>query len=110
MTRYPTIERALALELPTLIVVGVRDPLVSKEHVQQLAKQNSNLTLVFHNGAAHAINFSHPKALAGVVRSWLEGQPIVAEEAEPGEVAVVGAVEAREAKEEAEHLVSDASF
>jgi pimeloyl-ACP methyl ester carboxylesterase len=107
MTRYPTIERALALELPTLVVVGVRDPLISKERMQQLAEQNPNLTLVFHNGAAHAINFSHPQALAGVVRSWLEGQPIVAEEAEPGEVVVVGEVAADEAMENAKHLVSD---
>ena len=32
MVHYPTIERALALDLPILAVVGVRDPLVSKEN------------------------------------------------------------------------------
>lgn len=89
MTRYPTVERALGLELPMLVVVGVRDPLISKERMRALLERKPNLTLVFHNNAAHAINFSHAEALAGVVRAWLEGQPIVVPGAEPGEVTVV---------------------
>jgi pimeloyl-ACP methyl ester carboxylesterase len=90
MTRYPTVERALSLELPMLAVVGVRDPLVSKERMRQWLERKPNLTLVFHNRAAHAINFSHAEALAAVVRAWLEDQPIVVEGAELGEVAVLG--------------------
>jgi pimeloyl-ACP methyl ester carboxylesterase len=90
MTRYPTIERVLSLELPILAVVGVRDPLVSKQRMEELLRRHGNLTLVFHNRAAHAINFSHPAELAGVVRAFLEDRPIVAEGEEQGDVVVVG--------------------
>jgi pimeloyl-ACP methyl ester carboxylesterase len=90
MTLYPTVERVLALELPILLVVGVRDPLVSKERMQALAEQKQNLTLVLHTSAAHAINFSHPESLAGLVRAWLDDRPIVGDWAEPGEVIVLG--------------------
>ena len=89
MVHYPTVERALALELPILAVVGVRDPLVSKERMKQFLQQHTNVTLVFHNRAAHAINFSHPAALAGVVHAYLENRPIVAEGEDAGEVVVV---------------------
>jgi pimeloyl-ACP methyl ester carboxylesterase len=90
MTRYPTVERVLELELPILLVVGVRDPLVSKERMQALAEQKQNLTLVLHTAAAHAINFSHPESLAGLVRAWLDDRPIDGDWAEPGEVVVLG--------------------
>jgi pimeloyl-ACP methyl ester carboxylesterase len=90
MVHYPTLERALALELPILAVVGVRDPLVSKERMKGFSRQHRNLTLVFHNRAAHAINFSHPESLARVVRAWLEGQPIVVAGEETGDLTVVG--------------------
>jgi pimeloyl-ACP methyl ester carboxylesterase len=90
MTQYPTIDRVLALDLPILVVAGARDPLVSKERLKELVEQRPGTTLVIHNRAAHAINFSHPKALARVVRSWLADQPIEVEGAEPGEVVILG--------------------
>jgi pimeloyl-ACP methyl ester carboxylesterase len=89
MTRYPTVERAEELDLPILAVIGARDPLVSMEHLRLLVEAKPNLTLVIHDRAAHAINFSHPRALSGVVRAWLEDRPILVAEAEPGEVAVL---------------------
>ena len=39
-------------------------------------EQRPGTTLVIHDQAAHAINFSHPKTLAGVVRSWLADEPM----------------------------------
>jgi len=90
MTQYPTIDRVLTLDLPILVVAGARDPLVSKERLKELVAEKPGITLVIHNQAAHAINFSHPKALACVVRSWLDDRPIVVEGAEPGEVVVLG--------------------
>jgi pimeloyl-ACP methyl ester carboxylesterase len=90
MTRYPTINRVLALKLPILVVAGARDPLVSTERLRELVEQHSDVTLVIHDQAAHAINFSHPKTLACVVRSWLADEPISVEGAEPGEVSVLG--------------------
>jgi pimeloyl-ACP methyl ester carboxylesterase len=96
MTQYPTIDRVLALDLPILIVAGARDPLVSKERLRELAERLPTLTLIIHDQAAHAINFSHPKMLASVVRAWLEDQPIVVEAAEPGDVEILGKVLAAE--------------
>jgi pimeloyl-ACP methyl ester carboxylesterase len=90
MTQYPTISRVLALNLPILVVAGARDPLVSTERLRELVEQHPDVTLVIHDKAAHAINFSHPRTLACVVRSWLADQPIVVEGAEPGEVVVLG--------------------
>jgi pimeloyl-ACP methyl ester carboxylesterase len=90
MVHYPMVERALALDLPILAVVGVRDPLVSNERMKEFSQQHPNVTLVFHRRAAHAINFSHPEELAGVVRAWLEDRPIVPEGEANGDLGVVG--------------------
>jgi pimeloyl-ACP methyl ester carboxylesterase len=76
MTVFPTVERALSLDLPMLIVVGARDPLVSIERLRILLSMKPSVTMLMHEGAAHAINFSHPEGLSRVVRSWLEGQSI----------------------------------
>jgi len=76
MTVFPTVERALSLDLPMLLVAGDRDPLVSIERLRILLSKNPNITMVVHAGAAHAINFSHPEGLSQVASSWLEGQPI----------------------------------
>ena len=35
-------------------------------------------------GAAHAINFSHPGELAHVITSWLDGKEIVDDPDQPG--------------------------
>ena len=40
------------------------------------------------DGAAHAINFSHPDQLANVVRCFLEGRPITADPSAKGGVRV----------------------
>ena len=90
MVHYPTVERALALDVPILVVVGFRDPLVSNERMKEFSQQHPNVTLVFHRRAAHAINFSHPDELAGVVRAWLEDRPIVPEGEANGDLGVVG--------------------
>ncbi len=99
MTLYPTVERVLGLDTPTLIVTGVRDPLVSQERMRELVEAKPGLTLVVHDRAAHAINFSHPRLLASVVRAWLEERPILVEGAEPGEIAVLGGVHATPASQ-----------
>jgi pimeloyl-ACP methyl ester carboxylesterase len=100
MTMYPTLDRVQALDLPILIVAGERDPLVSKEHLRELVDRMPTITLVIHDQAAHAINFSHPKALARVVQAWLEDRPILVEGAEPGDVIVLGQVSANQTEEQ----------
>jgi pimeloyl-ACP methyl ester carboxylesterase len=90
MVHYPTIEQFTHLAVPTLVVVGVRDPLVSKERIKAALDLQLNLTLVFHNRAAHAVNYSHPEALARIVRAFLEDRPLVDEAWAHGEVEVIG--------------------
>jgi pimeloyl-ACP methyl ester carboxylesterase len=62
LTQFPALERLLALEVPTLVVVGDRDPLMpSPARIKEIAEQYDSLVaLVVIEGAAHAINFSHP--------------------------------------------------
>ncbi len=72
MTKYPTVERAAELSIPILAVAGQRDPLVSRERLDLFASMHPNITLVVQDRAAHAINFTHPKALSELVNDWIE--------------------------------------
>jgi len=91
LTRYPSLERLLELEIPTLVVIGSRDPLMPRPtRIQNVARQSDNHVLVvLIEGAAHAINFSHPGELAHVIRSFMADQPIVDDPASPGHSRVV---------------------
>ena len=90
MLAYPAAQRVRELTLPTLVVLGSRDPLVSERHITEVAVDLPNVTAVVIEGAAHAINFSHPEQLANVVRLWLAGQPIVGDPAAKGAIRVFG--------------------
>jgi pimeloyl-ACP methyl ester carboxylesterase len=81
MVHFPTIDRLIELKKPVLIVVGVKDPLISKERMKSALDVLPNLTMVFHTGAAHAVNYSHPGELASVARNFIEGEPIDIERA-----------------------------
>jgi pimeloyl-ACP methyl ester carboxylesterase len=99
MTNYPTVERALELEIPLLVVAGARDPLVSQERLRKFVAMKPQLTLVIHNRAAHAINYSHPQELADIVHTWLEDRPLSVEGAGPDEVVIVGGSDTPQASE-----------
>jgi pimeloyl-ACP methyl ester carboxylesterase len=77
MTRYPTVERALAMQVPTTVVIGRRDPLVNVDRVRSLAPyaQARHLTVVQLDGA-HALNFSHPRTVAALIDAHVAGSPI----------------------------------
>jgi pimeloyl-ACP methyl ester carboxylesterase len=79
LTRYPTLRRLLDLNVPTLAVVGNRDPLLPPPgRVREFAKLKEHRVLfVVIDGAAHAINFSHPGELANVIRLFMADQSIV---------------------------------
>jgi pimeloyl-ACP methyl ester carboxylesterase len=77
MTRYPTIENFLHLDCPALIVVGYRDPLVSKERMKLALEAHLDLQMVFLQDAAHAVNFSHPGVLARIVKAFIEERPLL---------------------------------
>ncbi|GAA1444175.1 alpha/beta hydrolase [Leifsonia poae] len=90
LTQYPSLERLLALRIPTLVVIGDRDPLMpGPARVKEIASRTDNhVLLVTIEGAAHAINFSHPGELAHVIRSFMADEPIVDDPDSPGHARV----------------------
>ena len=86
LTQYPTLDRLLGMDIPTLAVLGDRDPLMpGAERVQEVASQtDSHVLVVKIEGAAHAINFSHPGELAHLIRLFMADQPIVDDPDSPG--------------------------
>ena len=69
-------ERLPAIEQPTVVVHGDRDGLVSREWVEQAAALLPRGRLVIVPGEPHAIPYTQPLLLAGIVRE------LVAEEGE----------------------------
>jgi pimeloyl-ACP methyl ester carboxylesterase len=76
MTRFPTVERLVAVPVPCLLVVGMRDPLISRPHLTALARSAPNIADVCDLDAAHAINYSRPDALARIIDAYLRGEPL----------------------------------
>ena len=74
MTLYPSLERLLHTPVPTLAVLGGRDPLIaSPARVREVARQSpEHLAVAVIAKAAHALNFSHPEELAGAIELWLD--------------------------------------
>jgi pimeloyl-ACP methyl ester carboxylesterase len=86
LTRFPSLQRILKSPVPTLAVIGSKDPLmpppVRVREVASMAPGHTTVALI--EGAAHAINFSHPGELAHVISSWLDGVEIVDDPDSPG--------------------------
>lgn len=78
MTRFPFLTRLQRVGVPTLAVLGERDPLMpppdSVQEVATLAADHVIVAVV--EGAAHAINYSHPGELAHAVSQWLDDEQI----------------------------------
>ena len=74
LTRFPSLERLLSTPVPTLAVLGLRDPLMPPPHrIREVARlAPEHLTVAIVDEAAHAVNFSHPQELAGVIGVWLD--------------------------------------
>jgi len=86
LMHYPSLERLLDLDVRTLVVLGDQDPLMpSPARVKEVAGHIANQALlVVIEGAAHAINFSHPGELANVIRQFMADRPIVDDPDSPG--------------------------
>ena len=86
LVRFPSLERILRTPVPTLAVIGTRDPLMPPPwRVQEVGRlAPPHLTIAVIEGAAHAMNFSHPGELAHVIGSWLDGREITDDPEEPG--------------------------
>ena len=76
MVRYPTAERLAGMPVPFLTVIGSLDPLVSERQMTRLLQSPAEMHLMCHFDAAHAINFSHPEALARLVDAYLRGESL----------------------------------
>ena len=98
MIAFPMAERFFGLDIPMLIVLGDRDPLVSERRLRFVVEQLPRATLVSIDGAAHAINFSHPDQLANVVHAFMDDRPIVDEPAFKGRVRLGASAESRGAR------------
>lgn len=86
LTHYPSLQRLLDLQVPTLAVLGSHDPLMPPpQRTLQIAGQTGDhVSIVVIEGAAHAINFSHPGELANVIRQFMSDQPIIDDPDSPG--------------------------
>jgi pimeloyl-ACP methyl ester carboxylesterase len=87
LTLFPSLDRLVHTPVPTLAVVGSRDPLMpGPARVTEVARMSPPyVTVVVIGGAAHALNFSHPGELANVVSAWLEDREVVDDPGQPGE-------------------------
>ena len=74
MTRYPTLERLPHLVVPTLVIAGVRDPLVRIANAPRLAVV-PHIDVVSVPGA-HALNYSDPQLIAELIRAHIDGEPL----------------------------------
>lgn len=88
LTQYPSLERLLEMHIPTLVVLGQRDPLLPHAHrIDEIARQiDSRVLIVLLEGAAHAINFSHPDQLAHIIRLFMDDRPMAKDPAWPDHV------------------------
>ena len=91
LTRYPSLERLLEMDVRALAVLGSKDPLMPTRGrvLEVAAEMPDNVTVVVITGAAHAVNFSHPGELAHVIRSWAAGEEIVDDPEQPGLASVL---------------------
>ncbi|GAC1563312.1 MAG: alpha/beta hydrolase [Herpetosiphon sp.] len=65
-------ERAPEVHVPTLVIRGSRDPIVSTAWINELANLFPNACSVVIPGAPHAVNYSAPEALVTVIRPFLD--------------------------------------
>ena len=90
LTVFPSLERLVHTPVPTLAVLGSRDPLMPgpARVIEVVRMSPEHVSAVVIRGAAHAINFSHPGELANVVTAWLQDREIVDDPHRPGDARV----------------------
>jgi hypothetical protein len=80
MTRYPTLERLHHLVVPTLVIAGLRDPLVKTANAPRLGVL-PHVEAVTVPGA-HALNYSDPQLIAELIEAHLAGEPLATQAGE----------------------------
>ncbi|MCA2211599.1 alpha/beta fold hydrolase [Jidongwangia harbinensis] len=86
LARFPALERLLCTPVPTLAVLGGRDPLMPpRARVREISRlAPPHLTVTTIAGAAHAMNYSHPDDLGRVIGRWLDGGDLAGGPGAPG--------------------------
>ncbi len=74
MMHYPTLERLHNLAMPTLVIVGARDPLVRVERATVLAVMPQVVAVKVPG--AHALNFSTPELIAELIEAHLADEQL----------------------------------
>ncbi|HEX3090699.1 MAG TPA: alpha/beta fold hydrolase [Ilumatobacteraceae bacterium] len=75
MNAYPTLERLVNLTMPTLVIAGLRDPLVRIDRAHVFSGL-PHVTAVKVPGA-HALNFSAPELIAALIEAHITDAPLV---------------------------------
>ena len=72
MARYPVLDRLEELEVPTLVIIGRRDPLVDEGRLRTVFDRRAGVAAVTVSGA-HALNYTHPDPVAASIGAFLDG-------------------------------------
>lgn len=91
MTEFPAVQRFLSMPVPVMAVIGSEDPLRPpwKRIGELMAQIPPQVTIVLFQGAAHAINFTHPKELAHLIGQYVADEPIRMDAANPRSIPVL---------------------
>ena len=91
MTRFPAYERVMSMPVPVMVVIGSGDPIrpTWKTISRALADLPPQVDIVLFQGAAHAINFTHPAELSHAIRQFIAGDEIRMDAANPDSVPVL---------------------
>jgi len=91
MTKFPAYELFTAMPVPVMVVIGSEDPLRPPWSRISRAMHDipPQVTIVLFQGAAHAINFTHPRELAYAIRLYVAGEEVRMEADNPGGVPVL---------------------
>ena len=78
MTRFPAYQRVMSMPVPAMVVIGSEDPIrpTWKTISRALAELPPQVDVVLFQGAAHAINFTHPAELSHAIRQFVAGEEI----------------------------------
>ena len=88
---YPAYQRFGDVHVPTMVVSAARTPCAPVEARigQALHDIPPDVTLVLLQGAAHAINFSHPRELAHAIGQFMADEEIRMDAGNPSSLPVL---------------------
>ncbi len=84
-------ERIVSMRVPAMVVIGSEDPVRPSWQVisRALADVPEQVTIVLFQGAAHAINLTHPRELSHAIRQYVAGKEVRMDLANPSCVPVL---------------------